>query len=330
MPKGYHHLTYEQRCHISALLKRNISQNQIAKDLKISQGTISREKKRNCGYRGYRYNQAHEKAATRRHKASSVRRKMTPDITFFVEQKICEQQWSPEQVSGYMKNNMEVSISHEHIYQHVLKDKRKGGVLYKHLRRNGKKYNKRGSKLAGRGLIPNRVDIKERPAIVASKERVGDFEIDTIIGANHQGAIVSIVERKTMLVRLKSISRKTAEQSADATIELLDPIKKYVHTITSDNGKEFANHEIIGQKLDSQMFFATPYCSWERGLNENMNGLVRQYFPKKYDFSKLTDEQVRNVEYLLNTRPRKSLNFKSPYEVFYQLTGINVAYALRC
>ena len=330
MPKGYHHLTYEQRCHIYALLKRNIGQNQIAKDLKVSQGTISREIKRNSGYRGYRYKQAHEKSAIRRYKVNAIRRKMTPDITLFVEQKLCSQQWSPEQISGYMKNNMEVSISHEHIYQYVLKDKRKGGSLYKHLRRNGKKYNKRCGKLAGRGLIPNRVDIKERPVIVTNKERVGDFEIDTIIGANHQGAIVSIVERKTMLVRLKSISRKTSEQASNAAICLLSPIKKHVHTITSDNGKEFASHEIIAQKLEAKMFFATPYCSWERGLNENMNGLVRQYFPKKCDFSKITEEQVRNVEYLLNTRPRKSLNFKTPYEVFYQLTGLNVTYALRC
>lgn len=329
MPKGYHHLTYEQRCHIYALLKRNISQNQIAKDLKISQGTISREIKRNSGCREYRYKQAHEKGSIRRHKASAVRRKMTPDITLFVEQKLCAQQWSPEQISGYMRNNMESWVSHESIYLFILRDKRKDGTLYKHLRRHGKKYNKRGGKSAGRGLIPNRVDIRERPAIVADKERVGDFEIDTIIGSNHQGAIVSIVERKTMLIRLESISRKTADQTAHATIQLLSPLKKHVHTITSDNGKEFADHEVIAQELDAKMFFATPYHSWERGLNENMNGLIRQYFPKKYDFSKITEEQIRNVEYLLNTRPRKSLNFKTPYEVFYQLTGLNVTYALR-
>ena len=330
MPKGYRHLTYEQRCHISALLRRNISQNEIAKDLKISQATISREIQRNSGRRGYRYKQADEKTSVRRHKASSVRKKMTPEITFFVEQKICEQQWSPEQISGYMQNNMKISVSHERIYQYILEDKRKGGSLYKNLRRSGKKYNKRLNKLAGRGLIPNRVDIKERPAIVDAKERVGDFEIDTIIGANHQGAIVSIVERKTMLLRLKLLTDKTAKQTANATVQLLYSIKKHVHTITSDNGKEFSEHQFIAKNLDAKMFFATPYRSCERGLNENFNGLVRQYFPKKCDFSKLTDEQVRNVEYLLNTRPRKSLNFKSPYEVFYQLTGINVAYALQC
>lgn len=330
MSKDYRHLTYEQRCHISVLLKRKISQNEIAKELKISQSTISREIKRNSGKRGYRYKQANEKAWLRRYEASSEKRKMTPEIVFFIEKKISEEQWSPEQISGYMKKNMEVSLSHEQIYQHILENKRNNGLLYKHLRRGGKKYNKRFKKLAGRGLIPNRIDIKERPIIVANKERVGDFEVDTIIGANHQGAIVSIVERKTMLVRLKLITKKTSENTSDEIIRLLNPIKKYVYTITSDNGKEFANHEIIAQKLSTKMFFTTPYCSWERGLNENINGLVRQYFPKNCDLSKLTDEDIRNVEYLLNTRPRKSLNFKSPYQVFFQLTGINVAYALRC
>lgn len=330
MPKGYRHLAYEQRCQIYALLKRgNISQSEIAKELGISQSTVSREIKRNGGYRGYRYKQANEKALFRRHKASAIRRKMTPEITFFVEQKICEQQWSPEQISGYMKKNMNVAISHESIYQHILKNRSNNDNLRKYLRRGGKKYNNRGNKLAGRGLIPNRIDIKERPAIVANKERIGDFEIDTIIGANHQGAIVSIVERKSMLTRLQFISNKTSEQTSNATIQLLNPIKKYVHTITSDNGKEFAGHEIITQKLEAQMFFATPYHSWERGLNENINGLIRQYFPKKFDFSKITKESINNVEYLLNNRPRKSLNFRTPYEVFYQSTGINLAYALR-
>jgi len=175
MPKGYRHLTYEQRCHIYVLLRRNISQNEIAKELKVNQATISREIQRNSGKKGYRYKQAHEKSSARRYKASSVRKKMTPEVTFFVEQKICEQQWSPEQISGYMKNNMPTSISHERIYQHILENKRKNGLLYKYLRRGGKKYNKRLNKLAGRGLIPNRVDIKERPVIVANKERVGDF-----------------------------------------------------------------------------------------------------------------------------------------------------------
>lgn len=325
MPKGYRHLTYELQCQISILLQSNFSQNQIAKELNVSQSTISREIKRNKGKRGYRHKQAKEKAVERRNKASSAPRKMKPEITLFVEQKLCEQQWSPEQINGYMKNNMNTSISHEQIYQYILKN----SWLRKHLRRSGKKYNKRSNKLAGRGLIPNRRDIKERPAIVELKERVGDIEADTIIGAKHKGAILSLVDRRTRLVRLKLLARKTSKSSAKATIELLNTMKDAIHTITSDNGKEFADHEFIARELAIEMFFATPYHSWERGLNENTNGLVRQYFPKDCDFSKLADEQVRHVEYLLNTRPRKCLKFKTPYEVFYQLTGINASYALR-
>jgi IS30 family transposase len=306
-----------------------MNQKAIAKELGVSQGTISREIARNSGSKGYRYKQANEKSIDRRHKISAAPKKMKPDITLFVEQKICNQQWSPEQISGYMKRNMKIAVSHECIYQYILKNKKNNPGLRKGLRRSGKKYNKRNNKLAGRGLIPNRVDIKERPAIVANKERIGDFEIDTIIGANHKGAIVTIVERKTMLTRLQLISQKTANKASDAIIKLLKPFKQHVHTITSDNGKEFAQHEKIALELNAKMFFATPYHSWERGLNENTNGLIRQYFSKKCDFSTITQEQVQYVEYLLNSRPRKSLNFKSPSEVFYRSTGINVFYALQ-
>ena len=160
MPKGYRHLTYEQRCHIYGLLKRDISQNQIAKDLKVDQSTINREVRRNKGKYCYKYKQAQEKSKERRKKVSSRAKKMTKNITLFVEQKLCEEQWSPEQISGYMKNNMKVSVSHERIYQHIWLDKHKNGQLYKHLRRHGKKYTKQGNKRADRSLIPNHVDIK--------------------------------------------------------------------------------------------------------------------------------------------------------------------------
>lgn len=328
MPKGYRHLTYDLRCQIYALLKRGFSQKQMAKDLQIDQSTISREIRRNKGQKGYRYKQAQEKAIERRKNASSKPCKMTPNLTMFLEQTLCKKQWSPEQLSGYIKKEMGISISHESIYQYIWDNKHKGGTLYKHLRCNGKKYNKRQNKSAGRGLIPNRVGIEHRPAIVEQKERVGDFEIDTIIGAKHQGAIVSLVDRKTKLTRLGLLSRYTAEETKDAIIKLLTPIKEHVHTLTADNGKEFAKHVDITEALQANVYFANPYHAWERGLNENTNGLVRQYFPKNYDFTTLTIEQVIHVEYLLNTRPRKSLEYKTPIEVFLQSTGANLNYAL--
>lgn len=329
MPKGYHHLTYDKRCQIYALLKRDFSQKQIADDMEVDQSTISRELKRNKSLKGYRYKKAQTKASVRRQKASKRLYKMIPDFTIFIEQMLCQRQWSPEQLSGYAKRNMNISISHERIYQYIWADKRNGGLLYKYLRCNGKKYNKRSSKSAGRGLIPNRIGIEQRPAIVEAKERVGDFEIDTIVGAQHQGAIVSLVDRRTKFTKLGLLARATAQETKDAIVKLLDPIKSNVHTMTADNGKEFAQHVEITAALDATVYFANPYHSWERGLNENTNGLVRQYFPKKTDFTTLTHEQVQNVEYLLNSRPRKTLGYQTPFEVFLQLTGRNLNYALR-
>ncbi len=330
MPKkGYTHLAYEQRCQIYTLLKRGDSKSRIAKAIGVAMSTVSRELERNRGKRGYRFKQAHQKATSRRSKVSTKKRKMTLDVQLYVEKMMCERQWSPEQIAGRLKASKIVSISHESIYQFVWKDKKKGGVVYKHLRRHGKKYNKRGSKLAGRGLIPGRVGIEFRPEIVEARSRVGDFEGDTIVGVKHRGAIVSLVERKTKVTRLALIPRAGAEETHEAMVVALTKLKKHVLTITTDNGKEFAKHADTAKKLDADFFFANPYHAWERGLNENTNGLVRQYFPKGTDFTKITHSEIRDVEFLLNTRPRKSLNFQTPHEVFFTSTGIDLDYALR-
>lgn len=281
MPKGYHHLTYDLRCQIFSLMKSGLSQNKIAKQLLVSQSTISREFIRNSGGKGYRYIQAHKKAEKRRQIASSSAKKMIPSFTLFIEQLIREMKMSPDQISGRLKLKDIASISHESIYRYIWKDKKLGGDLYKNLRQRGKKRNKRGSKNAGRGLIPDRLGIELRPMEVNTKERVGDWEGDTIVGKDHRGAIVSMVERKTKIVRLKLINARSAKEAAQATIEILDPFKKNVLTITTDNGKEFSEHKKISAILDAQVYFANPYRSWERGLNENTNGLIRQFFPKK-------------------------------------------------
>jgi len=330
MPKkGYTHLAYEQRCQIYTLLKRGDSKTEVAKAIGVDYSTVSREVKRNSGKRGYRFKQAHQKATARRSKVSGKTRKMTLEVRLYVEKMMCEQQWSPEQIAGRLKVSGTASISHESIYQFVWKDKKKGGSLYKNLRRCGKKYNKRGSKLAGRGLIPGRIGIEHRPEVVDTKDRVGDFEGDTIVGVKHRGAIVSLVERKTKITRLALIPKVGANETHSAMIAALSKLHKHVLTITTDNGKEFAKHADIAKKLDVDFFFANPYHSWERGLNENTNGLVRQYFPKGTDFTKITHSEIRDIEYLLNTRPRKSLNFQTPHEVFFTSTGIHLDYALR-
>ena len=177
-------------------------------------------------------------------------------------------------------------------------------------------------------MIPNRIGIEHRPAIVEKKERVGDFEMDTIIGSKHKGAIVSLVDRRTKITRLGLLVNSTAEETKNMVIKLLAPIQNHVLTITTDNGKEFAKHADITTMLNANVYFANPYHAWERGLNENTNGLVRQYFPKNSDFTILSHEQVQTVEYLLNTRPRKSLGYQTPIEVFLQLTGKDLNYAL--
>lgn len=313
MPKGYHHVTREVRSQIYALKATGNSLRKIAKVVERDVSTISREINRNTGNKGYRYKQADAKAVERRLNASRKPKKMTPELIERIEKHLCED-WSPDQISGRLKREG-VDISHESIYQHVWKDKRSGGKLYEHLRHHGKKYNKRSSGKAGRGCIPNRIDISERPAIVETKSRIGDWEGDTIIGANHQGAIVSHVDRHSKFTLLKKVQRKTADLVTYATVERLIDFPFPVLSITYDNGKEFSDHQVIGMVLNTTCYFAPPYQSWKRGLNEHTNGLVRQYIPKLTDFRQVSDQQVQFIEDRLNNRPRKILQYKTPLEV---------------
>jgi len=329
MPKAYHHLTHDQRCQLYALKQRGFTQTQIAADLGVDQATISRELARNTGKRGYRFKQAEEFVAQRYSARKGVATIMTPSLTARVEGFLTERQWSPEQISGALKRENGVKVvSHETIYRHIWRDKKCGGKLYENLRQRGKKRNKRGAENAGRGLISGRIDIAERPEIVDTKTRVGDWELDSIIGSKHQGAITCMVERKTKLTKLVLVKGARAQETKEGIIARLKPLKEWVKTLTSDNGKEFASHLNISEKLEASFYFCTPYHSWERGLNENTNGLVRQYFPKGMDFSTLTAADVQRVENLLNNRPRKTLNYYSPNEVFAKLTATTLNYAL--
>ena len=314
--QGYRQLTYGQRCQIYALKKRGFSSRQIAADLGVSHTTTGRELRRNSGRRGYRCKQAEEKSLARRHATAGKHCKMTRALVRRIERKI-SLQWSPEQVSGWLASQGDVTVSHESIYQHVWKDKRNGGLLWKNLRRKSRRYQKRGNDgKTSRGRIPGRVDIDLRPAIVERRSRIGDWEADTIIGANSKGAIVSLVERKSRKTKLAKVDRRTAKAVKTAVVTLLRPQKDRVRTMTFDNGKEFTLHGKIAKSLQAATFFAKPYHSWERGTNENTNGLVRQYFPKKTDFAIITQGDVRRVERILNNRPRKCLDFKTPNQVF--------------
>lgn len=327
MPKGYHHLTRDRRCQIYTLMKRGDRALVVAKELNIHRSTVYRELHRNSGLRGYRHKQAHEKSKARRGQASKKTPKMTKATIGVIEEKL-RLQWSPEQIAGWLKRHeYTAAVSHETIYKYIWMDKKKGGVLYKELRHSGKKYNKRSKGMAGRGCIPNRIDIDERPKEVEDKIRLGDWELDTIIGTAQTGAIVSMVERRSKLTKLAKVSRKTADAVEQSLLDSLAPIKNFVLTLTSDNGKEFANHVGVQEALEAGFYFAKPYHSWERGLNEHTNGLVRQYYPKSKRFDEISDEELMKVEILLNNRPRKVLEFSTPIEVFNQLSGgaLNVA-----
>ena len=310
--RTYTQLTQEQRYQIYALKKMGHTQSEIAQVLEVDRSTICRELSRNTGERGYRPKQAHEKAMQRRVKAKT---RIGAGDWKVVEAKL-RQDWSPEQVSGWLKRQAGLRISHEWIYQHVLADKRAGGELYKHLRCHKKRRKRYGSP-DQRGKLPNRISIEERPPIVDQRERLGDWEIDTLIGKNQQGALVSIVERKSRYIVLRPVERRQAELVKQATISGLQPFANRVHTITSDNGKEFAGHVQIAQALQADFYFAHPYAAWERGTNENTNGLIRQYFPKRSDFLLLTETLSVSVSNKLNHRPRKCLDFKTPFEVFF-------------
>lgn len=319
MPKGCKHLTYEQRCQIDTLKERGDTISQIAKVVGVHRCTINRELSRNSGKRGYHYKQAQSKSASRR--ASAPNKKMTSATIFVIEEKL-KKQWSPVQISGRMKKLGEGNISHETIYKHIWADKKKGGFLYKELRHCGKKYNKRSKgTIAGRGCIPGRIDITQRPSIVEEKIRLGDWELDTIVGAGQSGAIVSMVDRASKVSKLVKVSRKTLDNINIALIKKLKPLEQFVHTLTSDNGKEFAGHQVVAKELGAEFYFATPYHSWERGLNEHTNGLVRQYLPKEKLFTDISQEDVDRIEELINSRPRKILNFETPLETFARLSG---------
>ena len=310
MKNQYRQLTYAQRCQISALKDTGHTQREIAIVIGSSQSTISRELARNTGLRGYRHKQAQARAMRRR---ENVPRpiKMTAEMIASIDG-LLKLEWSPEQISGTLTANNVASVSHECIYLYIWADKKAGGELYTHLRRQGKKYEKRRSGKSNRGQIKNKVRIDDRPDVVASKKRIGDWEIDTVIGKGHSGALVTIVERVTKFTLSAQVNSKSAADVTLATIKLLGPFRQVVHCITADNGKEFAYHEKISRALSADFYFAHPYSSWERGLNENTNGLLRQYFPKGLDLKAVSQLEVNAAVKRLNSRPRKLLGYKTP------------------
>jgi len=306
----YKHLSQAERYQIHALMKAGHDQSQIAKLLDRHKSTISRELSRNTGSRGYRPKQACEMSADRAQNSRNA-----PTVEPWVREAACALlciQWSPEQIAS------QLPISHETVYQHVYADKAQGGTLWKHLRCQKQKRKRYASGRDRRGQIPNRRPLSERPLQIEARRQVGHWECDTVIGASHKGAVVTMVERKSGYAVMAKVEKKTSELVSSAIVDKLQPLAARVKTLTFDNGKEFAGHAHIDQQLQSTAYFARPFASWERGSNENLNGLLRQYVPKKRAMSTVTDEEIRMIQNRLNNRPRKRLGFKTPAEVFHQ------------
>ena len=313
------HLTQEQRYHIEAYRKAGFGNSFIAKDIGVHPSTIGRELKRNSISirHKYRAKVAQEISSLRKSVNSRANKKFKNELKDLVV-KYIQRDWSPEQVSATLQIKHALSLSFVRIYQYIELDRQSGGELHTHLRFYGKKRRAKYGKQS-KVRIKERVSISERPLVVEEKTRIGDFEIDTIIGKGKQGAITTIVDRASAFVKISIPTTKRAEDIENETIRLMSPFKERTHTITSDNGLEFANHKAISNILECEYYFCHPYSSWERGLNEYTNGLIRQYFRKGSSFENITSERIQEVEDKLNHRPRKTLGWRTPYEVFYGL-----------
>jgi len=326
--KNYNHITLEQRIKIEALLKAGHKVSFIAKQLSIHRSSIYRELNRNQTKTG-KYNAGFAQELSEEQKERfSNNRSFTFSMEKFIREKLSKEQWSPEQIWGYCKKNNIDMVSHESIYKFVYQDKNKGGVLYKNLRVASKKYRKRyGSGKGKRCIIKDKVSIDLRPECINNKQRIGDWEIDTIVGKDNKGAIVTIAERVTAFVLIAKLNGKNAQELAEAVVKLMMPFKDLVLSITSDNGTEFAMHKYISKKLGALFYFAHPYSSWERGLNEYTNRLIRQYIPKKTNFDDVNHLFINEITMKLNRRPRKKLNYKTPGIEFLNKFENNVALA---
>lgn len=310
---AYVQLAENERYHIYHCLQNRVGVDTIARNLGRHVSTIRREIKRNSIEGGYFPPGAIKKMLARREGKNKPR--IPNSIWKLVDGLIENEQFSPEQISGWLKTHFGVRISHEWIYQHVFTDHDNGGELVTHLRHYKKaRYKKRYKKQP----IAQRRSIETRPDIVDTRERLGDWEIDTMVGKSHQGLVLVARERKSHFTKACLLETKTEAETTPAILALLEPVKDKILTITSDNGGEFAGHETVSEYFGADYYFAHPYCSFERGSVENTNGLYRQYFPKETNFTQTSQDQLDLATEKLNRRPRKTLNWQTPNHVYNQ------------
>jgi IS30 family transposase len=313
MPKTYTRLTEDERYQIKEGLLEKLSHRKIASLINKHHSTVSKEVVRNTGGKSYRPRQAQLLAEQRKNNKPKII-KLTDAMKRIISDNI-GREWSPEQIQGRLRLEGKVMVCATTIYTFIQQDKALGGELHQYLRHR-KPYKKRTGKPDKRGQIIGRISIDERPEIVNDKVRIGDWEADTVIGKGHKGVLVTLAERFSRKTLIAHVPSKHAQCVTDAIVDLLKNEQEHLHTITFDNGKEFAYHAKIKDKLGSDNYFAHPYHSWERGLNENHNGLIRQYLPKEMPLGNVTEKEILFIQNRLNNRPRKALNYKTPNEVY--------------
>lgn len=307
-------LTKEQRYTISVMYGKGYSQTSIAEAIGKERSVICRELKRNRDEHGnYTFSTAQMLCDIRKERLTK-KRKFTPEVQNRIERYMRQKQWSPEQIVGYSSLKGYAMVSVERIYQYIREDKAEGGDLYKHCR-HALKHRKRP---VGKHIpIKDRVSIELRPP-EADGKNFGDWEMDTIVGKDGKGAMLTLVERSLGYAIIATLPNgKNAEDVAKTVYRELLPFKGHIRTITTDNGTEFAEHKMIAKLLDTTVYFTHTYCSWEKGVIEYTNKLIRQYIPKKSEFNKYTEHMVKEIQYLINARPRKKLGFNTPVKIFY-------------
>ncbi len=317
--KCYQHLGNPERFYIWQARREGRTQTHIAKTLGRHPSTICRELKRNtysrCHF--YTYQWARQIVRHRKHHANQHKyRKLTDKLASVIEELI-RHYLSPAQVSGYLKQHHAISLSHETIYRYIYCDATRHAQLKPFLRQGYRHRRKRYGSGARASAIPNRVSITERPPEVAEKKRLGDWECDTVIGKDRKSVLVTVVDRASLYTACSRVLSRSAHVVSDAIIRLLRPFKACVKTLTFDNGSEFVRHETIACALEATTYFAHPYASWERGINENTNGLLRQFFPKRTDFRTVSWQQVKEAVDNLNNRPRKTRGYCTPNQLFH-------------
>lgn len=313
----YHQITSGERYMLAALRRQGLNQSQIARELGRHRSSISRELKRNCSRLdgGYRPSKAQERTNGRRSRSRRNQRFTRQD--FQQIERLLYRQWSPEQVVGHLHRTRALAVSHETIYRHIWRDKQTGGLLYTHLRGAQKRRRKRYGYYDSRGRLAGKRHISARPTSVESRSQVGHWEIDTVMGTGSKDCIMSLVERKTGLLLIGKLADRTKESLNKRAIQGIKKHAALFETITADNGTEFHDYKSIEQRTPVTFYFATPHHAWERGTNENTNGLIRQYLPRGTSMAGLTQQQCNTIAHKLNTRPRKRLDFKTPLECFY-------------